>query len=60
MEPAPAGFAEWHARQAERDRGKAARRQGHDAKWPGETDRTKDQLREDYEWVTHRSQKRTS
>jgi hypothetical protein len=48
-EPASEGYARYRAKQAERTGGKDATRSGHDAKKPGEGDRSKRQLDEDYE-----------
>jgi RHS repeat-associated protein len=48
-EPASEEYAQYRGRQAEKRSGKDARRAGHDSKEPGEGDRSKSQLKEDYE-----------
>jgi len=48
-EPASEDEAKWRAKQKEKRDGKDARRAGHDAKEKGAPDRSKRQLREDYE-----------
>jgi RHS repeat-associated protein len=48
-EPASEDYTKWRAREAEREGGKERRREGHDEKQPGEGDRTKRQIDEDYE-----------
>ena len=48
-EPASEEFAKWKAQEAEKIGGKEARRQLHDAKQPGEPDRSKSRLEADNE-----------
>ncbi|HEX8223014.1 MAG TPA: RHS repeat-associated core domain-containing protein, partial [Allosphingosinicella sp.] len=47
-EPASEDYVKWRARQAEEAGGKERRREAHDEKKPGEGDRTKRQIDEDY------------
>ena len=48
-EPASEEYAKWKARTLEKERGKDARREGHDRKQKGEGDRSKSRLQDDYE-----------
>ena len=49
-EPASEEEAKWRAKEMEKHEGKDARRAGHDAKEKGAPDRSKRQLREDYDY----------
>jgi hypothetical protein len=49
QEPASEDYARYRAGRAEKSGGKDARRRGHDAKAPGEGDRSKQQIDDDYD-----------